>query len=76
MSKERIEAVKDRIKKAEQARTVAETQKKTAEEQQEEVVKEMAQHGVTPETVGDEIKNLETKIQGDLEKVEGMVPEV
>lgn len=72
----RIEQAKDKLKKAEQAKTIAETQKETAEKQRDEVVQQMAAVGVTPETVQGEIDNLAAQIEADLTKIEGMIPVV
>lgn len=74
--KQRIEMAKANLKKAENAKTVAETQKATAEKQLEENVQQMAAAGVTPENINDEILNLEAKVNGDLEKVERLIPTV
>lgn len=74
--KNRIEVAKNNLRKAEQAKTVAETQKAAAEKQQQEVIEEMAQEGVTPETANDEIAKLEASITNDLTKVEGLIPNV
>ena len=73
---ERIQAVEEKVKKAEQAKIVAETQHKQAEEQLAEITKQMADLGVTPETIEAKIAELETKLEADLNTVENMVPEV
>lgn len=72
----RIESAKANLKKAEQAKTVAETQKAAAETQQAEVVKQMEAEGITPETISDEINRLESNINENLTKVEGLIPKV
>ena len=72
--KDRLELAKGNLKKAENARTVAETEKKNAEAQRQEIVEEMQQHDVTPETIEDEIKKLEGQVKTDLEKVESLIP--
>lgn len=74
--KQRIEMAKANLKKAENAKTVAETQKAAAEKQLEEVNAEMLAAGVTPETINAEIQNLETKVNADLDKVERLIPVV
>lgn len=74
--KTRIEAAKNNLKRAEQARTVAETQKAAAEQQRDEVVQKMAAEGVTPETIGEKIAELETAITETLATVEGLIPQV
>jgi len=73
---QRIEAAKANLRKAEQAKTVAETQKAAAEQQVKETVQEMTQHGVTPETITGEIIQLEAKVNADLEQVERLIPQV
>lgn len=72
----RIEVAKANLKKAEQAKTIKETQKASAEKQREEVIVKMAQEGVTPETVTTEIAKLEVEIQDGLTKVESLIPKV
>jgi hypothetical protein len=74
--KTRIETAKIRLDKAKRAQTVAETEKAAAEKQQAEVVAKMAELGVTPETVAEEIAKLESQIEADLTKVEGLIPNV
>ncbi|MEN6565903.1 MAG: hypothetical protein ABFC57_06345 [Veillonellales bacterium] len=74
--KERIEQAQANLKKAEQAKTVAETQHKAATEQLADVEKQMAVEGVTPETIDAEIQRLETEIETGLTKVESLIPEV
>lgn len=71
---DRIEQAKANLRKAEQAKTVAETQKANAEEQLQEVEAKMTEAGVTPETIADEITKLEYKISEDLSKVESLIP--
>lgn len=73
--KNRIETAKANLRKAEQAKTVAETQKANAEEQLKEVETKMTDAGVSPETISDEISKLEYKIQEDLTKVERLIPQ-
>ncbi|MGP9042140.1 hypothetical protein [Cytobacillus kochii] len=72
--KNRIETAKANLRKAENAKTVAETQKATAEQNLEEVKVKMSELGVTPETIQDEISKLEEKLQADLSKVERLIP--
>ena len=72
--KNRIDVAKINLKKAENAKTVKETQKKAAEQQRDEVIAKMAQEGVTPENVADEIAKLDADIQTSLTKVEGLIP--
>ena len=72
----RIETAKANLKRAEQAKTVAETQQASAVQQREEVVQKMAAEGVTPETIDKTISDLETSITKTLTKVEGLIPQV
>lgn len=74
--KARIEMAKANLKKAENAKTVAETQKASAEKQLQEVTEEMAAAGVTAETINAEIITLEEKVNADLDKVERLIPQV
>lgn len=74
--KTRIETAKANLKRAEQAKTVAETQKAAAEQQREEVVQKMAAEGVTPETIGTEIVKLEQTITETLATIEQLIPQV
>lgn len=73
-TKERIEKAKANLRRAENAKTVAETQKESAEKQMEELKEQMAAAGVTPETISDEIKALESKIEDSLTHVERLIP--
>lgn len=75
-NKTRIENAKAKLKKAETARITAETQKAAALQQQEEIVKQMAVEGVTPETIKDTIAKLETEVNETLTKVETLMPKV
>jgi len=74
--KTRIETAKTKLANAEKARTVAETNLQNAEQQQAEVVKQMTEQGVTPETIAAEIEKLEAAIEADLQQVESLIPEV
>lgn len=72
--KTRIETAKLNLKKAEQAKTIAETQLESAKTQQEEILKEMAELGVTPETIDAEIARLETEMSTQLAEAERLIP--
>lgn len=72
--KNRLETAKANVRKAENAKTVAETQKANAEQQLEEVKGKMAEAGVTPENINEEIVKLEEKLNTDLSKVERLIP--
>lgn len=74
--KNRIEIAKVNLRKAENAKIQAETQKSAAEKSLQEVVTKMAENGVTPETIDTEIKKLEDQINKDLETIESLIPEV
>lgn len=73
--KDRLEQVKTNVRNAENAKTIAETQKASAEQQLEEVIAKMKEEGVTPETINEEIVKLESKITEDLGKVERLIPQ-
>jgi len=74
--KNRIEMAKLNLRKAENAKVQAETQKATADQQLEEVKVKMLEAGVTPETIKQEIERLASKVKEDLEKVERLIPSV
>ena len=74
--KQRIEVAKINIKKAENQKTIKETQLKTAQEQLEEVIKKLAEEGVTPMNVADEVVKLEAEIGESLTKIEGLIPKL
>lgn len=74
--KQRIEIAKANLRKAEQAKTVAETQKAAAEKQLQDVIAQMAELGVTPETIHEEIEKLQAQLESDLTKVESLMPKV
>ncbi|WP_214812292.1 hypothetical protein [Exiguobacterium sp. s181] len=73
--KDRLEQAKTNVRSAENAKTIAETQKASAEQQLEEVIAKMKEEGVTPETINEEIVKLESKITEDLGKVERLIPQ-
>jgi ParB-like chromosome segregation protein Spo0J len=74
--KNRIEIAKMNLKKAENQKTIKETQLAAAEKQRDEVVEKMAKEGVTPETVGQEVEKLESEITENLTKIEKLLPRV
>jgi uncharacterized protein YfcZ (UPF0381/DUF406 family) len=74
--KNRIEEAKAKLRRAETSKVQAETQKQHAEAQLEEVKAKMVEAGVTPENIDAEIKQLEEKVNLDLEKVERLIPQV
>lgn len=75
-AQERIEAARQKLEAAEKAKTVAETQMENAQKQCDEIVEEMKQLGVTPETIEAEITKLSEQIEEDLKAVEAGIPEV
>lgn len=75
-AKQRIEVAKINLKRAEQAKTVAETQKASAEQQQQEIEKQMLELGVTPDTIEAEIAQLSTAMEEELTKIETLIPKV
>ncbi|MFJ5716585.1 hypothetical protein [Neobacillus sp. NPDC093127] len=74
--KNRIEIAKMNLRKAENAKVQAETQKTAAEQRLEEIKGKMLEAGVTPETIKQEIETLEAQVRADLEKVEKLIPQV
>lgn len=75
-TQERIEAAKQKLEAAEKAKTVAETQLEAAQKQCDEIVEEMKQLGVTPDTIEDEITKLTASVEANLRAVEEGIPEV
>ncbi len=76
MSVERIQALKDKLKRAETAKITAEANLQTAEEQLAAVTADMKELGVTPDTIEQEIKVLQEFIDSDLARLEGLIPDV
>ena len=74
--RERIQAAKDKVKKAEQAEVATKQDLKNLTEQREEVVTKMKEYNITPETAQDELTKLEGRIIENLDKVEEITPEV
>lgn len=74
--KSRIEVAKINLRKAENAKVQAETQKAAAEKQLAEVIEQMAAEGVTPDTIQQEIAKLENQVVTDLGRVEALIPQV
>lgn len=73
--KDRLDQAKANVRNAENAATVAETQKASAEQQLSEIEAKMKEEGVTPDTINEEIVKLESKITEDLGKVERLIPQ-
>lgn len=74
--KERIEKAKERLDAAEKAKTKAEAQLEAAQKQCDEVVEEMKNMGVTPETIEEEINRLSASVEENLKNVENNIPEL
>jgi chromosome segregation ATPase len=74
--KNRIEVAKVNLKRAENTKTIKETQKAAAEKQRDDVVAKMAQEGVTPDGIAAEIEGLEATLNEGLTKIEGLIPKV
>lgn len=74
--KQRIELAKVNLKRAEQAKTVAETQKAAAVTQRDEVAEKMAAESVIPETIDQVIAQEEAANLEALEKIENLIPQV
>lgn len=75
-AKNRIEIAKVRIEKAKNAKLVAETQKAGAEKEVKAVIEKMAELGVTPDTIAEEIAKLQAEVEANLTKVEQLIPTV
>lgn len=74
--KYRIEQAQAKLKDAEQAKTVAETQLKTAKDECDAVIEEMKTLGVTPETIEAEIAKLEAEVNDGLTAIEQAIPTI
>lgn len=74
--KYRIEQAQAKLKDAEQAKTVAETQLKTAKDECDAVIKEMEALGVTPENIEAEIAKLEAEVNDGLTAIEQAIPTI
>lgn len=72
--KERIEQAQAKLKQAEQAKTVAETQLESAKHECDDIIAQMETLGVTPENIDAEIEKLEADINNDLTAIENTIP--
>lgn len=72
--KERIEQAQAKLKQAEQAKTVAETQLESAKHECDDIIAQMEILGVTPENIDAEIEKLEADINNDLTAIENTIP--
>ena len=69
----RLNSLKSQIDTGKTEKTRAETNLESYTKQRDEVVKEMAELGVTPETVDAEIARLDAEVEADLSKAEELV---
>lgn len=69
----KLNNLKTQIEKGKVEKTRAETNLESYTKQRDEIVKEMAELGVTPETVDAEIERLDTEIEADLAKAEELL---
>lgn len=74
--KTRIEQAQEKLRQAEQAKTVAETQLKTAKDECDNVIADMATLGVTPENIEAEIARLENEVNEGLTAIEQAIPTI
>jgi len=63
------------LDKAKEAKTKAEATLEQLQVREKELVEQMAQMGVTPETITEEISNLEKAIAENFAKAEALIPE-
>ena len=69
----RLNSLKTQIEQGKVEKTRAETNLQNFMKQRDEVVKEMADLGVTPETVDQEIERLEQEIEESLKQAEELL---
>ena len=69
----RLNSLKSQIETGKVEKTRAETNLQNYTKQRDEVVKEMAELGVTPETVDAEIARLDAEVEADLAKAEELL---
>jgi chromosome segregation ATPase len=69
----RLNSLKNQIEQGKVEKTRAETNLQNFMKQRDEVVKEMADLGVTPETVDQEIERLEQEIEESLKQAEELL---
>lgn len=73
---ERIKLLKGKLEELNTLKVKTETQLEEAEKRRDEVIEEMKEHEVTPKTIEDHIKKLETKIEADLSALEESVEKI
>lgn len=59
---QRIEEAEANLRRTEQGKTIAEAEKAAAKRKLEEIVSQMTELGVTPETIQDEIEKLQIEV--------------
>lgn len=69
----RLNSLKTKIEEGKVEKARAEANLESYTKQRDEIVAEMAQYGVTPETIDEEIKRLEQEIEADLAKAEELL---
>ena len=69
----RLNNLKAQIEKGKTEKTRAETNLESYTKQRDEVVAQMAELGVTPETVDGEIEKLNVEIEADLKQAEELL---
>ncbi len=69
----RLSSFKSQIEQGKVEKTRAETNLESYTKQRDEIVAQMTELGVTPETVDAEIDRLETEIEADLGKAEELL---
>lgn len=74
--KERIEQAQAKLKQAEQAKTVAETQLESAKKECDDIIEQMEALDVTPENIDAVISQLEAEVDSDLTAIEQAIPTV
>lgn len=69
----RLNNLKSQIEQGKVEKTRAETNLQNFTKQRDEIVAQMAELGVTPETVDAEIQRLDAEIEADLKKAEELL---
>ena len=72
---QQIRKFQELLEKAKTARTVAETQLEQLNKDKDEIDKEMQMLGVTPETIQQEIENIDKEIEGHIAECEKIINE-
>ncbi|GAB7386983.1 hypothetical protein BSNK01_08190 [Bacillaceae bacterium] len=74
MSQERINQLKAAIEKGKELRARALSRKEMLEQQEKELLAEIAKLGVDPERIDEEVARLEKEKERLLQEIEGMIP--